>query len=170
MHFSFSFSSNQMIFICCLTDLVPSLALTQEKAEADLLTRKPRNVKKDHIISWKLLLHAYLLVGTPITICASSLAFFHMQRQGIPFSNMWLKYGGGSIQTSNPDYFNEILYQANAIYFFTLVIMQWGNLLSIRTRTLSSIFQQVPLGDPKTSNWTLFPAMAWSLIVAVVLS
>lgn len=162
-------SNLQMIFICCLTDLIPSLALTQEKAEADLLKRKPRNVKKDHIISWRLLTHAYLLVGVPVTLCAASLAFWHMQRKGIPFSNMWLKYGGGSIQSTNPDYFNEILYQANAIYFFTLVLMQWANLLSIRTRTLS-IFQQAPLGNSKTSNWTLFPAMASSLVIAVFLS
>jgi hypothetical protein len=46
--------------------------------------------------------------------------------------------------------------------FFNLVIMQWFNLLSTRTRRLS-LFQQNPIGSPKTRNLYLFPAMLIAL-------
>jgi len=43
--------------------------------------------------------------------------------------------------------------------------MQWFNLLATRTRRLS-LFQQNPLGGPKTRNVYLFPAMAMALALA----
>ncbi|PWN51634.1 K, P-type ATPase [Violaceomyces palustris] len=163
-------SNLQMIFICVGTDLMPSLALTQEQPESDLLKRKPRNVKTDRLADWKLLVQAYLWVGTPLTLVSCAMGFWWMQRHGVPFSDMWLKYGGGRIQTEQPEMFNEVLYQANAVYFFNLVLMQWFNLMGWRTQKLSSLFQQVPILNSATRNYTLFPAMAFSLVLAVFLS
>ena len=162
-------SNLQMIFVCVGTDLLPSLSIVHEQPESDLLKRKPRNVKKDRLADWKLLFHAYFYVGMPLTAISCAMGFWWMQRQGIPFSDMWLRYGGGTIQTTRPEFFNEILYQANAVYFFNLVIQQWFNLLGWRTQRLS-LFQQSPVGNKKTQNLYMFPAMAFSLLLAIFLS
>lgn len=71
-----------MIIICLLTDAVNSMTLAFEKPEADLLTRRPRNLKKDRLADWcfpspaqseidlfrKLLLQAYVFLGIPETL------------------------------------------------------------------------------------------------------
>lgn len=102
-------------FICCLTDVAPALALVQEKPEANLLARKPRSVKHDRLVDWRTLLHSYLFVGVPYSLVSSALAFSYMARHGIPFSDMFLKYGGGRVQTESPELFAEVLNQANSI-------------------------------------------------------
>ncbi|KAK0529527.1 hypothetical protein OC835_004309 [Tilletia horrida] len=65
-------------------------ALSREP-EGDLLKANPRNVKKDRLADCKLLLHAYVFVGLPLTLCCYSMAFWSMQKRGVPFSNMWLR-------------------------------------------------------------------------------
>ncbi|SPO23940.1 probable K, P-type ATPase (mediates high-affinity potassium or sodium uptake) [Ustilago trichophora] len=162
-------SNLQMIFVCVGTDAISSLSLVHEQPEADLLKRKPRNVKTDRLADWRLLTHAYLFVGIPLTVTSAAMAFWYMERHGVPFSDMWLTYGAGKVQTNNPDLFNEVLNGANAVYFFNLVIQQWFNLLGWRTQK-RSIFQQPPVGKKSTQNLYLFPAMALSLLVAVFLS
>jgi sodium/potassium-transporting ATPase subunit alpha len=52
-----------MIIICVATDVLPALSLVQEKPEADLLLRKPRNPKKDRLADVKLIFHAYFFIG-----------------------------------------------------------------------------------------------------------
>lgn len=161
-------SNIQMILICCLTDLFPSLSLIQEQAESDVLKRKPRNVKKDRLANTQLLIQAYVFVGIPLTVCSCAMSFWWMQRQGVPFSDMWFKYGGGQFQTNDPNRFNEILYQANAVYFFTLVIQQYFDLLALRTRRLS-LFQQNPLWGSGRNRW-LFAGMLASFCLAIFFS
>ncbi len=56
-------SSFQMIIICVFTDVFPALSMVNEKPEADLLLRRPRDRKKDRLINWRLLLHAYFFLG-----------------------------------------------------------------------------------------------------------
>lgn len=53
-------SSFLMIIICCFTDLFPCLALIMEQEEFDLLSMKPRNPKKDHLITGKIYLQSYM--------------------------------------------------------------------------------------------------------------
>ena len=51
------------IFMLCIdlgTDILPTFALAFEHPEQDIMTRKPRR-KSDHLVSHKLLFHAYLL-------------------------------------------------------------------------------------------------------------
>lgn len=69
-------SSIQMILICVLTDVFSAIALCYEKPEMGLLTRKPRNVKKDRLVDWKLLFHAYFVLGLLESLCAMSMAFW----------------------------------------------------------------------------------------------
>ena len=60
------------------------------------------------------------------------------------------------------DAYAEAVNQAQSVYFFTLVIMQFGNLLSTRTRRLS-FFQHNPFTHPESRNIWIIPAMVASL-------
>ncbi|PBK66785.1 calcium ATPase [Armillaria solidipes] len=159
-------SSFQMIIICVFTDVCPALSMVNEKPEADLLLRRPRDRKKDRLINWRLLLQAYFFLGMIEAVTAMVGAFyFGFQRNGVPFSQLWLKYGG---YDADPDLVKELTNKAQSIYFYNLVMMQWFNLLATRTRRLS-LFQQNPLGS-KTRNVFIFPAMAVALTIACFFS
>ncbi|SCV72206.1 BQ2448_4900 [Microbotryum intermedium] len=155
-------SNIQMILICAVTDVLPALSLCFEKPEADLLLRKPRDRKKERLADAKLLGHAYFFLGVPETLTAMTGAFyFGFHRHGVPFSSLWLNYS--SVVDAG------LLSKAQSIYFFNLVLMQWFNLLSTRTRGLS-IVSQNPLGSPRTRNYRLFPAMVAALLFAIAFS
>ncbi|KAJ7583582.1 hypothetical protein C8J56DRAFT_213171 [Mycena floridula] len=159
-------SSIQMILICVVTDVLPALSMVYEKPESDLLLRKPRDPKKDRLVDWKLLLHAYFFLGILESLTAMTGAFyFGFQRNGIPFSALWLKYGDYGVDAA---VLAEATNKAQSMYFFNLVLMQWFNLLATRTRRLS-IFQQNPFG-PQTRNLYIFPAMAIALMLACFFS
>ncbi|CAK5279696.1 unnamed protein product [Mycena citricolor] len=160
-------SSIQMIIICVATDVLPALSLVYEQPEADLLLRRPRNRKTDRLADVKLLCHAYLFIGILETLTSMVAAFyFGFARNGIPFSQIWRKYGSSTVDAA---WLAEVTSRAQSLYFFNLVIMQWFNLLSTRTRRLS-IFQQNPLGARETRNVLLFPAMACALVLAIFFS
>ncbi|KAJ6463657.1 cation transporting ATPase, partial [Mycena vulgaris] len=160
-------SSIQMIIICVVTDVLPALSLVYEAPEADLLLRKPRNRKTDRLADVRLLGHAYLFLGLLETLTSMTAAFyFGFQRNGVPFSALWRKYGTSTV---DPDLLAELTNRAQSLYFFNLVIMQWFNLLSTRTRRLS-LFQQNPLGSSATRNVYIFPAMLLALALACFFS
>lgn len=92
-----------------------------------------------------------------------------MQRSGLPFSSIWLNYGGAPLATRDPERYNEIMYGGQSVYFFSLVLAQWGTLLIVRTRK-QSIFQQPPYFKPSTANWFVLPAMITALVLAVFFS
>ncbi|KAF9068133.1 hypothetical protein BDP27DRAFT_1266640 [Rhodocollybia butyracea] len=159
-------SSIQMIIICVATDTLPALSLVYEKPEADLLLRKPRDRKKDRLVNWKLFVQAYSL-GTIESLASMVGAFyFGFILNGVPFSALWLKYGNYDV---DPDLLAEVTNKAQSIYFFNLVIMQWFNLLSTRTRRLS-VFQQNPFIGSKTRNVYLVPAVICGLGLACFFS
>ncbi|KIE01664.1 ATPase, P-type, transmembrane domain protein, partial [Metarhizium majus ARSEF 297] len=157
-------SSFLMIIICCFTDCAAATILSFEKPEADVLLRRPRNVKKDRLVNWQLIFHAYAIIGVTETLASFAMAFWYLQRQGIPFKDLWFSFGvlPASI---NPDYYAEKLNEASSIYFVNLVVMQWFNLMATRTRRLS-IFQHPPLFNKKTQNLYLFPAIVFALAMA----
>jgi sodium/potassium-transporting ATPase subunit alpha len=157
-------SSFLMIIICCFTDCGAAIALAYEQPEADVLLRRPRNTKKDHLVDWKLILQSYGLMGILETLSSFAMAFWYLERQGIHFSDLILKYG--QIPPGiDPDYLQDKLNKASSIYFINLVVMQWFNLMALRTRRLS-IFQHPPLFNKQTQNIYLFPAIIFSLLVA----
>jgi sodium/potassium-transporting ATPase subunit alpha len=159
-------SSFLMIMICCLTDCAAATVLAYEQPEADVLLRRPRNPKKDKLVDWKLLFHAYIFIGVQETLCSFAMAYWYCQRQGVPFSILWLGYGIYPDQY-DPDYVAQVLATASSIYFANLVIMQWFNLMATRTRRLS-IFQQPPAFNKVTQNLWLFPAILFALVVIFI--
>ncbi|KAJ5668722.1 hypothetical protein N7462_009792 [Penicillium macrosclerotiorum] len=159
-------SSFLMIIICCFTDCAAAVALAYEAPEADVLYRPPRHPTKTRLVNWKLMFHSYAIIGMIETICSFAMAFWYLQRNGIPFSDLWFKFGEipAGVDT---DYYNARVNEASSIYFINLVIMQWFNLMAVRTRHLS-IFQHPPAFNKETQNLFLFPAIAFSLGIAVI--
>jgi len=96
--------------------------------------------------------------------------FYFMNENGIPpnklvfaFNNWTDGYCG---KTMNE--LNELNYVGQSLYFVTLVILQFGNVLSVRTRTLS-FFQHNPFYGP-SQNHKIFYAMICSLSVVLIMT
>lgn len=161
-------SSFLMIIICVFTDLFLSLSLIMEKEEFDLLSLPPRNHKKDHLINFRIYAQSYLFIGVMETVCAHAMFFLYMYKYaGIPFSALifaFEKYGDGFY-----GYTEAELIQFNTtgqcVYFVTLVILQWGNILSIRNKRLS-ILQADPIRKARRNPWLLAGALM-SFVIAV---
>ena len=158
-------SSFYMIIICCLTDCVAASTLVFEKPEADLLTRPPRHRKRDRLANGKLILQAYGFIGVVECTCAMAMAFWSIERAGIPFSALWFSFGTYPPQY-DLDVINNAIHTGSSIYFVNLVIMQFFNLMCARTRRLS-ISQQPPIIKKSTRNYYLFPAMLFALAVGM---
>ncbi|GAB7355779.1 hypothetical protein MBLNU459_g6461t1 [Dothideomycetes sp. NU459] len=161
-------SSFLMIIICVFTDLFLSLSLIMEKEEFDLLDLPPRNHKKDHLINFKIYGQSYLFIGVMETLCAHSMFFLYMWRHArIPIGDLFFafeKYSDGFHGYSEAElvYFNTV---GQGVYFVTLVLMQWGNLLSVRNKKLS-ILQADPFRKERRNPW-LLGGMAMSLAIAI---
>ncbi|TPX34759.1 hypothetical protein SmJEL517_g02752 [Synchytrium microbalum] len=159
-----------MIVICIFTDLAPALSLMYEPAEADLLNRPPRNVKKDHLVDGKLLIHAYLFIGMVEMICAHAMFFMAVSDSlgGVGPSKLFLafdKWTDGYLGFTG-DQLNNATNVGNSAYFVCLVVMQWGNLFATRTRHLS-LLQHSPVSNPKLFIAPLI-SLSFALLVLYV--
>lgn len=118
-----SFHSLSLILvISCFTDCAAATVLAYEAPEADVLLRPPRNPKKDRLVNWKLILHAYGVVGLFETVLSFTMSYWYLQRNGIPFSALWFKFGQVPADI-DPEYYTARLNEASSIYFINLVVM-----------------------------------------------
>jgi sodium/potassium-transporting ATPase subunit alpha len=158
-------SSFLMIIICCCTDAAAATTLAYEKPEADVMLRKPRDPKKEHLVDWKLLLQAYGFIGTIESVLSFTMSYWYAQRMGLPFSALVLKFGDVP-EGMSADTYATILNRASSIYFVNLVVMQWFSLMAIRVRRLS-LLQHPPVFRKETKNLKLFPAIIFALLIAI---
>ncbi|KAL5113432.1 hypothetical protein ACEQ8H_008700 [Pleosporales sp. CAS-2024a] len=156
-------SSFLMIIICVFTDLFCALALVMEREEFDLLSLPPRNTKRDHLINLKIYIQSYLFIGVAETLCAHAMFFLYMWRHArIPLSALFFAYekyedGFYGYTEEQLTYFNTV---GQCVYFVTLVILQWGNILSIRNKRLS-ILQADPFRKERRN-----PYLALSILIS----
>lgn len=133
-----------------------------------MLTRPPRDVKTDRLVNGKLLLYAYCWVGTFECVTSFALSYWHLNRRGVPFGILFMKFGYlPPFYPYSHEYVKEVVREASSIYFVNLVIIQMFNLLSTRTRHLS-LLQQAPLFRKATKNVAIFPAMAFGFVVIAI--
>ncbi|KAK9711850.1 hypothetical protein K7432_007537 [Basidiobolus ranarum] len=159
-----------MLVICVLTDVPPAIGLVLEKPERDLLKRKPRDAKHDRLVNWRLLIHAYFMVGMIETLVGHILYFFFMTTQGgLKVSDLFFAFDKwqAGYHGKTASQLQELTYGGQSVMFISLVMCQaFGNLLSTRTRYLS-FFQHNPLQKP-TRNLGLIVAQVVSLSFAVL--
>lgn len=161
-------SSFLMIIVCVFTDLFLSLSLIMEKEEFDLMSLPPRNHKKDHLINLKIYGQSYLFIGVMEALCAHAMFFLYMWRHArIPIGSLFFafeKYADGFHGYSEAElvHFNTV---GQGVYFVTLVIMQWGNLLCVRNKRMS-ILQADPFRAKRRNPW-LLAGIVMSFAIAV---
>lgn len=177
-----------MIIICVLTDVVNALALVREKPEKSLMSAKPVDRRFDHLVDWKLIFHAYIEKGTWISLSAWFCYLNYFSNQGIPVSRAFMAWtwlgetccadgdscvddagncyhAGGRIFDSDEQ--TEINLVGQSIFFVAIVITNFFNLLSTRTRT-QSILQHNPFWGAESRNWYIPVAMLAGALLAVL--
>ncbi|XP_033027947.1 potassium-transporting ATPase alpha chain 2 isoform X2 [Lacerta agilis] len=141
-----------ILFIDLGTDIIPSVSLAYEKAESDIMKRKPRHKKKDRLVNQELVTYSYLQIGLVQTIGAFLTYFTVYAQQG------WLPHTLLHIRTSWEDPFTNDLedsygqewtfsqrqileYHGYTAFFVSITIEQVADLIIRKTRR-NSIFQQ----------------------------
>jgi sodium/potassium-transporting ATPase subunit alpha len=66
-----------MLVICLGTDMWPAIALAYETAELDLMDRMPRNAKRDHLVTVRLICFSYLQIGF-IEFASGQFTYFYI--------------------------------------------------------------------------------------------
>ena len=162
-------SSYQMIIICILTDILPSISLIFEKPEEDMLKKPPRK-KTDFLVDKRLMLQAFLLLG-PIMSFFSSMNFFvyFNSCSGLKFKNLVFLYDKWTqINGLSQSEFDKCLRGAQTAAFVSMLTMQSvGNILTTRTRYLS-IFSTFPIRR-KNRNLFLFFSSFLNLCILLIL-
>ncbi|KAF9116101.1 hypothetical protein BGX27_004899 [Mortierella sp. AM989] len=169
-----SLSSFLMVIICCFTDTFPCAALVMEQEEFNLLSLKPRNSKKEHLINLKIYGQSYFFIGTIMTFLCNMFFFLYLKEYtGLGFQDLVFTFGkipaeklkyGVTLEQFNGYYVNT----GQCVCFITLVILQWGNILSVRNRRVS-ILQADPFRKERRNLW-LFLGILLSFLIAVLVT
>ncbi|KAJ5782386.1 hypothetical protein N7457_004160 [Penicillium paradoxum] len=157
-----------MIIVCVFTDLFVSLSLIMEKEEFDLLSLPPRRPTKDHLINLRIYGQAYLFVGVMETLSAHAMFFLYMHRHaGITFNELIFAFESfdEGFHGYTKDELTNFTNVGQCVYFVALVIMQWGNVLSVRSKRMS-LLQADPIRPARRNPW-LPLSMLISLIIAI---
>ncbi|KAG2112551.1 uncharacterized protein F5147DRAFT_683354 [Suillus discolor] len=161
-------SSYLQVCFSITNDVVMSISLMYEKAEADLMMRKPRNARTDRLTDWKLFFQIYLFLGLMSWPCAMSMWFVYMRQQGLGFNDVFLAYNNWAegYHGYTLEQLNHFVYVGQCIYYVTMVFMQYGNLLAIRNRRVS-LLQSNPLWGPR-KNYAVPIGMVATALIAVI--
>jgi sodium/potassium-transporting ATPase subunit alpha len=81
-------SSLLMLAICLGTDMWPAIALAYERGELDIMERQPRNSKRDHLVSAKLMSFCYVQTGSMQAFCGMLVYFWCMNDWGFKLSTL----------------------------------------------------------------------------------
>lgn len=137
-----------------------------------MLTRKPRVPGQDRLVDWQLVLQAYGIVGMLETVASFAMSYWYLERNGIPFNDIWFSFGQLP-KNIDPDYYQQKLYEASSISGD--VPRQWFNLLAVRTRRLfpaiafaciMAIFWLYPPAFQRVLDTTAVPVEHWFLPMA----
>ncbi|KAH0834136.1 calcium ATPase transmembrane domain M-containing protein [Lanmaoa asiatica] len=158
----------QQVCFCITNDVVMSISLMYEKAEADLMTRKPRNARTDRLTDWRLFVQVYLFIGLMMWPCAMGMWFFYMQRQGLTFYDVILVFNNwqDGWQGYSINQLTEFVNVGTCVYYVTLVFCQYGSLLSVRNRRVSMVHSN-PLWGPRR-NLVVPCSMVATAAIAVI--
>lgn len=155
-----------MIYLACVTDIGPALALIKEKSEGNLMIQPPRR-KQEHLVRFRTFLHAYGYLGVVEAFGALTMYFWYMSDYaGLGIRDLFFAFDAfnqdgfaGSSNTASD--LQEYLRTAQSVYFVAVVVMQLGNLLATRTQ-YRSFFSFNPMKGAGKN-----PAIFIAMVVAV---
>lgn len=157
-----------MIIVCLLTDLACSLCLIFEKEEFDLLSLPPRK-HSEHLVNFKLYGHAYGFTGMMEMLSAMGLFFLYLKQDGrFNIGDLFFAYEkwGDGFHGYTADEITNFGNVGQSVYFVTLVIMQIGNLLSVRSKRMS-LLQSDPLFNKQRRNLSILLGPLVSIGIAI---
>ncbi|KAH7882722.1 calcium ATPase transmembrane domain M-containing protein [Phlebopus sp. FC_14] len=163
----------QQVAFCITNDVVMSVSLMYEKAEADLMLRKPRQCEDRSLgrlapIRPSLPGESSLFIGLMLWPSAMGMWFLYMHQQGLGFYDVILVFNKwqDGWQGYSIDQLTDFVHVGTCIYYVTLVIGQYGSLLSVRNRRVSTV-QSSPLWGPRR-NLIVPCSMAATAVIAVI--
>ncbi|CAH2319010.1 potassium-transporting ATPase alpha chain 2 [Pelobates cultripes] len=139
-----------ILFIELGTDIIPSIALAYEKAESDIMTRKPRNPRKDRLVNQQLLSYSYFHIAAMEGFGGFVNYFTVMAQQGFrPITLLglradWEDKTNNELDDSYGQEWTFIQRQSQEWYcytafFISIVVCQMVNTLIRKTRRTSII-------------------------------
>ncbi|XP_075047707.1 potassium-transporting ATPase alpha chain 2-like [Mixophyes fleayi] len=134
-----------ILFIELGTDIIPSIALAYEKAENDIMLRKPRNPHKDHLVNMQLLSYSYFHIAAIETYAGFVNYFTALAQQGfLPITTIGLRinWEDKTINELEDSYGQEWTYRQRleqewycyTAFFISIVVCQMMNALIRKTR------------------------------------
>nr|KAF6372967.1 ATPase H+/K+ transporting non-gastric alpha2 subunit [Pipistrellus kuhlii] len=164
-----------ILFIDLGTDIVPSIALAYEKAESDIMNRKPRHKKKDRLVNKPLAVYSYLHIGLMQSLGAFLVYFTVYAQEGFRPStliNLRVEWEKDFVNNLEDSYGQEwTRYQRKYLewtgytaFFIGIMIQQIADLIIRKTRK-NSIFQQGLF-----RNKVIWVGIASQIIIALILS
>jgi len=100
-----------LLFVNIGTDMLPAISLAYERAELDIMTRKPRN-RHEHLVTRKLMTFCYLQMGEFESFGTWMIYFIVMANFGFQIGSLF----GMGLQTGYQPNSNDI-YDPNSPYF-----------------------------------------------------
>lgn len=150
----------QMTVVSAFTDVLPSISFVFEKTTR----RRLKLFRCDKLIDRRLLAMGFLFFG-PLTVFFAYLSFFLYFRLYTDYRAFYLLFKHFNSNEISP----EIIQTAQSVAFFSIVIIHsFGNLYSIRTRSLLLI-DSLPFKRP-FNNWYLLASSIsiWVLMIVLV--
>uniref|UniRef100_F7ALS8 Sodium/potassium-transporting ATPase subunit alpha n=1 Tax=Xenopus tropicalis TaxID=8364 RepID=F7ALS8_XENTR len=134
-----------ILFIELGTDIIPSIALAYEKAENDIMLRKPRNPRKDRLVNQQLLTYSYFHIAAMESYAGFVNYFTVMAQQGfLPITLIGLRapWEDKNIQELEDSYGQEWTYTQRlhqewycySAFFISIVVCQMMNTCIRKTR------------------------------------
>lgn len=165
------------VTILCIdlgTDMLPAISLAYEKAESDIMKRKPRNPKTDKLVNERLISMAYGQIGMIQAVAGFFSYFVIMAENGfLPTTLLglrmsWDSKGINDLQDSygqewTYDQRKTLEYSCHTGFFVTIVIVQWADLIICKTRRNSLWHQGM-------DNWVLNFGLLFETALAAFLS
>uniref|UniRef100_A0A8C4KIX2 Sodium/potassium-transporting ATPase subunit alpha n=1 Tax=Dromaius novaehollandiae TaxID=8790 RepID=A0A8C4KIX2_DRONO len=141
-----------ILFIDLGTDIIPSVALAYEKAESDIMNRRPRNKSKDRLVNEQLAVYSYLHIGIMQSVGAFVTYFTVYAEQGfLPTTLLGVRvnWESNAINDFEDSYGQEwtkyqrtyLQWTGYTAFFVSITIQQVADLIIRKTRR-NSIFQQ----------------------------
>ncbi|KDR77765.1 hypothetical protein GALMADRAFT_412632 [Galerina marginata CBS 339.88] len=160
-------SSYLQVCFSITNDVIMSISLMYEQPEFNLMHRRPRNARTERLTDWRFFIQIYLFIGLMMWPCAMGMWFLYMSEQGLRFRDVILVYNKweDGYRGFTIDQLNHFVAVGQCIYYITLVFLQYGGLLSIRNRRVSTLNSN-PFWGPRR-NFMVPIGMAGTALIGV---
>ena len=98
-----------ILIICVGTDMVPAVSFAYENPELDIMNRNPRNSKRDHLVTAKLISFTYLQIGAIQSISAVCTFFIVMHDYGFQPKTLYNLLNEKGASPKSTDVYNASL-------------------------------------------------------------